>query len=288
VRGKLLSSFGGLIIACFLSTPLATEQLVRALREGSLSADLWITRLGEPLRLAPLTPYWMAHRTLNLNTLAYESPEGLVFHNPAALGRYALPPPRADWSQRSGILDGACQQASPLTAIQKRAIALLHEQAKPAASGMVWNYDYDTSYNDIVVKAPYPSAFAQAINIQALLFAYCKTKDRTHLDLAIKAGDAMLLRIEEGGVRNGDWFEEMPAPRGLTPYILNGHLYSVVVLYELAEVSGCARFETAAKRGTAAFTNLINEFDTGYWTRYDLRPRSPAVYVEIPMGPRHN
>lgn len=232
--------------------------------------------------------------TVDLATLEYvchEKATGLEvgrYFNASNLGLIALPPARPGFPERNTPFPANCNQDEPVSERQALAIRLLHEKAKPLGQGVSWFYDYDARMNDQTIKPPYPSAFAQAANIQGLLFAYCKSANVDHLALAVKAGDGLLVPVSQGGMRNGDWFEEQPASDGIMPYILNGHLYSVVVLYQLAEMSGEQRFKQAADEGVAALDTYALWFDAGYWTRYDLRPEWSAVYAEIHFPPETN
>jgi hypothetical protein len=272
-------------ISTVLAAPVLRAQGIEAAAYGSVRANIYKTEVGAAPFLPPTTPYWNGPLTLNKQTLAYER-GAHVFENASNLGLVALPAHKTDFSNRQLPLKEDCNQAHPLSEDQKRAIGLLHSKAILKDGMAVWHYNYDQQANDVVVLAPYPSAFSQAINIHALLFAYCKTLDSAHLELAIKAGDGMLTTVANGGTRNGWWFEEQPAPKGYMPYILNAHIYSLVVLYALSETSGLVRFRFAAEQGVKILDQLLMNFDTGSWTRYDLRPRSPLIYFEV--HPREN
>ncbi len=75
------------------------------------------------------------------------------------------------------------------------------------------------------------------------------------------------------------WFEELVAPAGYMPYILNGHIYSILALYMLADATEDSDFILAARQGVQSLNELLPLFDTGYWTKYDLRP-SVFPYIE--------
>jgi hypothetical protein len=239
----------------------------------------------------PATDYWSGPLALDPATLEYAR-GSLRFANASNLGLTAMPPSRPDFGQRDLPFPASCHQEGPLSDQQVLAFKLLKEKAKPLGDGVAWFYDYDALANDVVVHPPYVSAFSQAANIHALLFGDCKMGNRANLTLAIKAANGLLIPVSQGGVRNGKWFEEMPAPEGWMPYILNGHLYSVVVLYELAEelkqtadAANAQKFRNAADEGVAEFDSYALDFDSGYWTRYDLRPRSVAIYAEVHTDP---
>ena len=141
----------------------------------------------------------------------------------------------------------------------------------------VWEYGFDSTYNDVSIKAPWSSAFAQATGIQALLAAYRLDGRKDHLELAKKAAQSLFVPIREGGFlfeSGGDvWFEEIPAPPNNPPHILNGHMRVLLVLRELADTSLEPIYENWFQRGIATLERWLPRFDAGYWLRYDLNPR---------------
>jgi len=281
-----------ILVACAVPT-LAAASGIEKQTFGPLTIERWITAKGDPVNLPPVTPYWRLKHTFDAHTLTITA-EDYRFTNASNFGLAALPRPKnpadiTDLVPRLSRLPPDCGQKEQLTELQQRAIDRLHEMATKLDNGaVVWLYDYSALANDYILQSPYPSAFSQATNVQGLLFAYCKTADRKHLDLAVKGGLGMLTPIKDGGTLNIDgayWFEECVAPPGFTPFILNGHLYVVNVLYQLLRVSGDGRFNEAANRGAKSFDNLLYLFDTGYWTRYDLRPRAMHIYLELHHAP---
>lgn len=76
---------------------------------------------------------------------------------------------------------------------------------------------------NMVFQPGFNSAFAQAVNIAALLFAECKIKDPAYFSLAKKATLGLITPIAQGGLLNEEdgmiFFEELPAPeRHVTPH----------------------------------------------------------------------
>lgn len=266
------------VSACIGLASTAHSQTV--FKEGPYNATVWATPVGEQVRIPPKGDYWSGPLTFNSGDLTY-SRNGKVFTNASNFGLVTIPANRERYENRSLPLGRDCNQGEPISAMQERGIQELHEQAKPFLNGAIWTYDYQMDANDVVVSAPYPSSFSQAVNIHGLLFAYCKTGDKRHLELAEKAGNALITQMSVGGMLNGDWFEEAPGVTGFTPYILNGHLYSVSVLYELADATKATRFRQAADQGAKAFDQWWTHFDSGYWTRYDMRPRSAMITAAV-------
>ena len=157
-------------------------------------------------------------------------------------------------------------------------ITWLEQNLKQQPNGLwVWEYGFDNTYNDISIKAPWSSAFAQAIGIQAFLVAYNQTKNDKYLTLAKKAVQSLFTPLDKGGFLfqsdNDIWFEEIPTPIDNPSHILNGHMRVLLALKELADASGDALIASWLKRGTDTLYHWLPRYDTGYWLRYDLNPR---------------
>jgi hypothetical protein len=62
--------------------------------------------------------------------------------------------------------------------------------------------------------------------------------------------------------------------------ILNGHLYSLVMLHSLFAATGDAEVKKLFDEGLQSAVALIPRYDIGYWTEYQVRPR----IVDIPLA----
>ena len=142
---------------------------------------------------------------------------------------------------------------------------------------ITWLYPLPLYYRIFTVEPGWPSAFSQARIIHALIYASRTIKDPEYLKFAVAAAKAYATPAERGGLRSEvdglPFYEEVPVPDGHSPHILNGHLYSVAALYDLAKETGDASIKALADEGAASTEKLITYFDTGYWTKYDLIPR---------------
>ena len=183
-------------------------------------------------------------------------------------------------------LVGASEREKTLTRLEEKALDWLKaNQVTIDSKAVVWHYTFDHTLNNIVIKSRWPSAFAQADVIKALILAYQKTRDASYLALATNAGLAFSVPCEHGGIRcevgGIPWFEEFPVPYGFAPMILNGHLYSVVMLYHLYTLNGDGRIRHAFEEGVASAKRMLLRFDTGYWSIYQLRPRTLNVMLVL-------
>lgn len=83
------------------------------------------------------------------------------------------------------------------------------------------------------------------------------------------------LAVTDGGVLArtewGDFYEEYPSiPPSL---VLNGFIFALFGLHDLAELYAVTRARRLYEQGRACLERIIDQYDTGYWTRYDLFPR---------------
>lgn len=149
----------------------------------------------------------------------------------------------------------------------------------------VWTYNFDSTYNDVSIKAPWSSAFAQATGIQALLAHWRKTQDPSSLELARKAAESLFVPLSEGGFlfSAGDdiWFEEIPSPVENPSHILNGHMRALLALNELKEATGEDLYQQWFGKGTDTLLRWLPLYDAGYWLRYDLNPRKDELLFRL-------
>lgn len=254
-----------------------------------LRSLLFLSKRGASPVVANPTPWWTSTKSFDSESQLFIL-GGRKVANPGGWGLMGLPSrPGTEARRTFGV--SACDQSGGLSDTQRKTLWAIETYAVPVGEdGITWLYGYATNANDSLILPPYNSSFSQAAITHALLVAYCSTKVEKYRRLAIKAGNNLIAPIEDGGLarRTGDhvWFKEMPGPVGLTPYILNAHLYSVNVLYLLSEMVDESRFREAAEQGARTVQVLLPEFDTGYWSRYDLRPRYTNMYFEVRFDPK--
>lgn len=145
----------------------------------------------------------------------------------------------------------------------------------------VWLYEFDNTYNDINIKAPWYSGFGQALGIEALVAAYKESKDQVYLDTAVKAAEVLFVPISEKGLlfESGEdiWFEEIPVPVENPSHILNGHMRALLAIKYLAEVTGNNEYNDWFEKGSETLKKWLPNYDAGYWLRYDLNPKKDEL-----------
>lgn len=128
----------------------------------------------------------------------------------------------------------------------------------------VWEYPYQMSYN---TPPGWASGHAQVVALQLL----ARGGSHDHLASCLKA---LEVSVERGGlatfVGDGIWFEKFAHPAGQKPMVLNGHLFAVLGLFDLAELTQREDVMVLALKGLEAARTLLSRFDLGDWTAYDI------------------
>ncbi|KAF6732603.1 D-glucuronyl C5-epimerase [Oryzias melastigma] len=121
------------------------------------------------------------------------------------------------------------------------------------------------------------SAMAQGQAMSTLVRAYLLTKNQAYLKAALKAVGPYKVPSAQHGVKavfmnKYDWYEEYPTSPG--SFVLNGFIYSLIGLYDLAETAGEKLGREAGQlfsRGMESLKAMLPLFDTGSGSIYDLR-----------------
>jgi heparosan-N-sulfate-glucuronate 5-epimerase len=123
------------------------------------------------------------------------------------------------------------------------------------------------------------SALTQGNAISVLVRAYQLSSNDQFLQVARRAVRTFELDSCDGGVattvgEDGVFFEEVAN----TPaaHVLNGYLLALFGLYDYVHYVDDSHINVLIKRSLTTLHTLIDEFDTGYWSLYDLRFRIPA------------
>jgi hypothetical protein len=154
---------------------------------------------------------------------------------------------------------------------------LVDNKRELPSGGLTWSYPLPLYYSTFTLQPGWPSAFSQARIIHALIYAARTLGKSEYLKLALSAAKAYSTPVNDGGLLDAvdglPFYEEVPVPDEHSPHILNGHLYSVVALYDLANESGDTSVKSLATQGEKSIKNIAGYYDAGYWTKYDLVPR---------------
>ena len=151
----------------------------------------------------------------------------------------------------------------------------LRDHLEKNADGFaVWHHHFDWEYFKLL-KAPWYSGLAQGQGISVLLRAYLLTSKESYLDAARRAFEVFLHDLSKGGVRyidpDGHWWVEEYITDPPT-HILNGFIWALWGIYEYALVSNDAYAGELFSKGVATLEARLYDYDTGYWSLYDLAP----------------
>lgn len=134
----------------------------------------------------------------------------------------------------------------------------------------VWFYNYPNSQ-------PFYSGISQGMIISVLLRAYQYFDEEKYFNLAWQAFNFLNLNVKDGGIKFTEhpyycWFEEYLD----SPKILNGHIYSLLGIYDLYRVTKDKEVKKVFDLGIADIKNNIKAFDLGFFTKYDAGTSYPA------------
>jgi hypothetical protein len=127
------------------------------------------------------------------------------------------------------------------------------------------------------------SSIVLGYGISVLCRAWHATRVSHYLDLAIGCAEPFDLPIREDGVAaqvaglNVRWYEEYPASLRFS-HVLNGMVYSLWGLNELAAVSGSSRAKALFDAGVESVLKALPRYDAGFWSLYAL-PEDGERYV---------
>lgn len=193
---------------------------------------------------------------------------GEVMH-PAWIGIYALQYAGVE-SYYDKVVDKSDEKFT-------NCIKWFKKNAKTKNGGLkVWEYEFDSTYNDVSIKAPWYSAFGQALAIESLVEYYNQHGDKEALELAKKGAEALFTPLEKGGLlfKDGDdiWFEEIPTKENPS-HILNGNMRALIALQELYKATNDEKYGEWYEKGIATLEKWLPKYDTGYWLKDDLNPK---------------
>ena len=150
-----------------------------------------------------------------------------------------------------------------------------HQQLSPGDHGR-WTIGFDNR-KYAWLRAPWVSALAQGNAISALL----RGAELLGIDAYVEAARAGYEALHAHSrpslaLESADdlWYEEYPAATPL--HVLNGHVYTLFGVLDVARALGDASARDRWARGVRTAARHLEQFDLGYWSAYDLRTREPV------------
>jgi heparosan-N-sulfate-glucuronate 5-epimerase len=122
------------------------------------------------------------------------------------------------------------------------------------------------------VEAGWASAMGQGLGISVLVRAHADTGRDDYLAQARAALAPMRTRVEDDGTQTTldghTVLEEYPADRPAA--ILNGWIFALIGLHELALATGDEEPRALFEESVAGLLELLPRYDTGWWSLYSL------------------
>ncbi len=203
----------------------------------------------------------LPHGTLDESGVPYNAPTGLypAAYHPTTIAQYAL----ANWNAYLRTGDEKFSHA-----FMTQAHWLLEHEEQQMGR---WSIPF--SVIDYNASTPWCSALTQGNVISVLVRANQLTDDEVFLQAARRGVLTFELDIKDGGVsttvgEEGVFFEEFAVYP--PSHVLNGYILSLFGLYDYVAVAGDAQIDSLIRRSLATFHKLIEQYDTGNWSRYDL------------------
>ena len=138
----------------------------------------------------------------------------------------------------------------------------------------------DGSWNNFFYN--YPSepfgARAQGEGASLLIRAYNLSKDKYFLSAAYKALDFMLLSVDFGGTTKYVSQDIILLEFTHMPAVLNGWIFSLMGLYDVAIATNDDKYMTYFERGLVSLKKYLPDFDCGYWSQYDIKNKIASPF----------
>lgn len=106
--------------------------------------------------------------------------------------------------------------------------------------------------------------------IGVLARAFCLTGNTKYINLASEISKTFRFGISDNGVTENVSGTSDPWYLEGSRYVLNGHIYSVIGLWELWKVTGAAEHYELFEQGHRSVCNNIHLYDQKYWSIYML------------------
>jgi heparosan-N-sulfate-glucuronate 5-epimerase len=143
-------------------------------------------------------------------------------------------------------------------------------RAEPGAGGIVWTVGRPmVKYG---IPAGWASGMAQGQAASVLLRAHALTGREDYLETARAALAPLTIPVAEGGLQSDldgvTVLEEYPTQRPAA--ILNGWIFALFGVHELATVAKMPEARELFDRSAAGLVSLLPRYDTGWWSLYSL------------------
>jgi hypothetical protein len=214
--------------------------------------------------------YYIVSDSLFLDDMVFDS-QGVVQKHYRAQGPQYNPLFIAWWGMHRLQTFQATGDAAALQDFWVQVQWLRAHAVHRSDGAVVWPCYFDWQEGAALLKSPWISAMYQSVVISALVRAYRLGGDKELLDLCVKATKVFSLPIESGGVQTvvgeGVLYEEYPVYP--LPRVLDGFLFSLLGLYDLAIETGSSAILALFTEGVAGLRAAISSWNyRGKWSWY--------------------
>jgi hypothetical protein len=232
-----------------------------------------------PIKDATLRPYALNMESLLTLPFGTLDERGVLYnravgknhpaiYHPTSIAQYAL----AQWNT---YLHGRDEQHKRAFLVQARWL-VEHEVSLDNGAG---GWPLPFSVREYNTSPMWLSALTQGNAISVLIRAYQVTGEDAFLHTAQRAILTFQQEICDDGVavsfgEHDLFFEEVASYPAA--HVLNGYILALFGLYDYAIYTGDTHIDALIKRSLATLHTLLDKFDLGYWSCYDLRYLTPA------------
>ena len=148
---------------------------------------------------------------------------------------------------------------------------------------LVWVYPYRFSYD---TRPGWRSSHAQAAGMQLLARAALLSQDNMYSAPIDGLLAAFSVPVEHGGVLvqtegGKPWFEKIADEENEQPRVLNGMMFAVLGLFDIAQLLQKEEPERLAREGLEAVLEQLPRYDLGNWTSYDIFGRQASPHYHL-------
>lgn len=204
------------------------------------------------------------------------------YYNPITIAQYGLVQSQRFYQTK----DPACKSRALTCGFWLR-----ENGVKRPDGALVWLYDLDLAFYGL--RAPWMSAMAQGEAISLLLRCSRWQDQDAYLAAAQAARRVFDHSVAEQGVvgtilPGHEVFEEYPTQPA--SHVLNGHIFSLLGLYDYACWSQKVEDRQRVEAGLQTCVQAWRNWDVGYWTLYDLHPSrrlASRMYHQVHIRQMH-
>lgn len=152
----------------------------------------------------------------------------------------------------------------------------LRDNMKKHGSFFYWECNFESEFPGGIYGVPWFSAMYQGQGASVLLRAYNETRDKKYLHAAKKAIEPIFYDVSMGGistVKGNDYIYPQEYPTNPSSDILNGAIDAYFGVYDYYRVTGDLDVKNICTIIEKTFSNVLEQYDTGYWSLYCRWPR---------------